>query len=81
MDIKNGSVLSSLMDASKSTSLPLFLNVTNKIIGAINPKAKATVITINLPDIVGSNFIASNVKIIIENDGGTKRVEIILAIF
>ena len=79
MAIRNGIVLSSLIDASWSASLPFFLSIRNSAIGAMNPNTNAfKIVTICL---LGSDskVKANIVKMIIVNDGGTNNVEINLA--
>jgi len=67
------------MDASRSMIFPLFRKITKRIICAVNPNRKATRIVITLFRESDSRTKANIVKTIIVNDGGTKRVEIILA--
>ena len=78
--IKNGMVLSSLMDASISTNFPLLWNTANNKIKKENPKVIATVTVTTDLIIEDSNLIANMVNIITVKEGGTKTVEIILAI-
>lgn len=67
------------MEASRSTILFLFLNVINRIIGAMNPNVSDVKMVISLCVNSVSSVIANNVKTIMVKEGGTNRVEINLA--
>ena len=77
--MKNGNVLSSFTEASRSTSFPFFLSIKKRIIGNIKPNIEAIkMVAICLPDST-SKVNASIENIIIVNEGGTKIVDTILA--
>lgn len=67
--------------ASMSAINPRFLKTANIITGSINPNTRAADIRMNLLKAVLSSANAKIVKIIIVKEGGTKRIEIILAVF
>jgi len=79
IEIKNGVVLSSLIDASRSIIFPLFRKKRKRIICAVNPNMNATRIVIVIFSDSVSRLKAKRMKTIIVNEGGTKIVEIILA--
>lgn len=67
--------------ASMSAIKPRFLKAANIITGSINPNTSAAEIRINLLNAELSSVNAKIVKIIIVKEGGTKSIEIILAVF
>jgi hypothetical protein len=77
--MKNGVVLSSFTDASRSIILPFFLKTTKRIICAVKPRVSATrIVTILFSDSVSSTS-AKSIKTMIVKEGGTNSVEMNLA--
>ena len=60
---------------------PLFRNIANIVTGKMNPKISEVNMRMTLWYTVSSKWMANIMKMIIVKEGGTKRVDTILAVF